>query len=142
MFDLSHIAVDPILSAEGRWKEFGGGEFLIARWNNRKATAMRNELHAEFYSSIKEGMKPEELQEKFAQVQAKVMAECILLGWKNVGDQGSPLKYSPETALKILVDPRYVDLYDFVTRESIDHGNYSAANVEAIAKDVKPSADS
>lgn len=142
MFDLSAIAVDPKLAIEGRWKEFGGGRFLIARWNNKKASAMRNELHSEFYSKIKDSDTPENLDKEFAEIQTKVMSECILLGWENVGEKGNPIEYSTEVAFKVLSDPRYVDLYDYVTRESINHDNYAQENLEEIVEDVKPSADS
>lgn len=49
----------------------------------------------------------------------RIMSECLakatLLGWEGIeGDDGQPLPYSKETALKLLCDPEYRVLRDAV----------------------------
>ncbi len=145
MFDLDVVAVDPHLSAEGKWMKFMGGEFLIARWNNRKAEALRQEMHMEFYkelSEMEDGKMPEGLEKRFDTVQARIMSEAILLGWKGVGKAGELIEYSSEAAFEILNDPKFLDLVQFIQNSSINRENYSVANTEKVIKDVKASADS
>lgn len=145
MFDLNTIKVDPKLASEGKWCEFLGGEFLIARWNNRKADALRSQLQSEFYTEYlkaKTDEEKEKMEEKYTEIQCQVMSEAILLDWKNVGQGDKEIPFSPKAAFDFLVDPAFTDLYQFIQRESIDGENFLAKNVEAITKDVKPSADS
>ena len=145
MFDLDSVAIDHKVASGGKWVEFMNGRFLVARWNNRKAENLRNELHMEFYSELSklgEGKMPDDLEDKFATIQARIMAETVLLGWENVGQKGKELKFSPETALKVLSNPAYVDLYQFIQNESIKRENFVAQSTEKVVKDVKLSADS
>lgn len=145
MLDLDHIAIDPVLASEGKWVEFSGGKFLIARWNNRKADALRNELHMEFYSALskaEEGKMPTSTEGDYAKIQARIMAETILLDWDNVSHKGKKVKYTPEVGLKYLENPAFVDLYQFINNESVKRENYISASTEEIVTDVKLSADS
>lgn len=146
-FDFAHIAIDPQLANEGKWVKFLGGEFLIARWNNKKAEALRAELNMQLYKELQamEEKSPEEregLEDKFADVQAQIMSKAILLDWKNVGNGGKSMPFSQDAAYKVLTDPRYVDFFHFVHRESTEVANYTEAQKEAIKKDVKTSANS
>ncbi len=145
MFDLDTIAIDPVLASEGKWVSYMGGEFLIARWNNRKAETLRNEKHMEFYSELskaEEGKIPEGLEKQFSDIQAQIMAQTILLDWKGVGQKGKEIKYTVEEGFKFLSDPAFVDLFQFIQNESIKRDNFASANSEKIVEDVKPSADS
>jgi hypothetical protein len=145
MFDLDTIAIDPVLASEGKWVKYMRGEFLVARWNNRKAETLRNEKHMEFYSELsktEEGKIPEGLEKQFSDIQARIMAETILLDWKGVGQKDKEIQYTADEGFKFLSDPSFVDLFQFIQNESISRDNFASANVAKIVEDVKPSADS
>ena len=60
------------------------------------------------------------------------MARHILVGWKNLlQDDGSELSYSPKAADKLLRDPRFGSLYDFVSRVSSDEQLYRESEIQA-----------
>ena len=147
--DLRTIAVDVKKASEGVWIKYMGGEFKIARYNNRSAEAARAQVMAEHYEKLREKIDKEEdfTNEddlEFHRANAKVMAEEILLDWRGVvnDDSGEELKYTSEAGYKILSDLAYFDLYQFIFNESIKHANFSAKAKEKIKKDVKRTASS
>lgn len=145
MFDLSSIEINPTTATEGKWVEYMGGKFLVARWNNRKAEALRNELQIEFYSELAKGKEekmPENLVSRFDAISARIMSETILLDWDGVGHKDVLIPFSTETAYEFLSNPAFVDLFHFVRDQSISRDNFLASNEVEITKDVKTSADS
>jgi hypothetical protein len=59
----------------------------------------------------------------------EAIAETILLGWENLTENGKPVEYSPEAAVKIL--NRAPRLYSFVMRTATREGQFVAATDEA-----------
>lgn len=61
----------------------------------------------------------EQMIEEDPKMMAPLVARHILKGWKNLdGEDGSPIEFSEEKALEILLNPKYIDFYIFVIRES------------------------
>lgn len=145
MFDIEYIAVDPKKASEGTWVSKFGAKFKIARYSNSEAEAARASALADFYQKLseKDGAKVDEKDTaSLRDIQARVMADHVLLDWKNLGQKGKELKYSPDAAYKILRDPKYQDLFNLVLSESLSRDNFAAAADKEIVKDVKRTASS
>lgn len=144
MFDLKALAVDSKKSTEGVWIDFlgTGAQVKVARHNNRRAENARSAALYEFYKDLKDESKSEDIEAKLRQVQAEVMAEFILLDWKGFGLDGEVLEYSVENAVKILSNPDFEDVYQFILNESTKREHFERSNEEAVAEDVKTSASS
>jgi hypothetical protein len=102
----------------------------VARMNNPKFNQM---ITAEFekHQAALEALPEDQRAKLDAEIMNKVLAETILLGFKGLGWQGKPLKYSKESALKLL------SLKDFKVRvlaEANKLDNFRAVWEEAGAK--------
>lgn len=140
MLDIDSLAVDPTASEEGTWANFMGAKFLIARSNNSKATQLRAKLALENWDELTAG--DEKAEDLSREIDTKVLAETVLLGWENVTKGGKPVKYKPEIGYQYLIDPRFRDLLEFVQRYSFNRANYQEQAESEITESVKDSADS
>jgi len=140
MLDIDSLAVDPKLSKEGVWVPFMGAELLIARNNNEDANRMRQQLSFENLEVLQKG--GEEAEAANEEIQAKVLAHCILRDWRGFTSGGKELKYSPELGLKYLSDPRFVDFYQFVENISMNRGKYREQAESEAVETVKDTAAS
>lgn len=145
LFDISQLAVDPKKSNEGVWVDlYGTGvEFLLARHNNRNAVNARLAADASMYKELRDakGDDLDALQEKLRISQARVLADHVLLDWKGMEFEGET-KYTPELAFRLLSNPAYEEVFQFVIRESINNEHFRLENEQEITEDVKPSANS
>ncbi len=145
MFDLESIALDPKKAQEGTWVSAYGAKFKIAKYSSRGAEAARAAALADFYQKLTaraEGKIDEKDTAELQDIEARVMADHILVDWKNLAQKGKELKYSADAAFKILRDPKYQDLFNLVLRESLKYDNFAAAADKEIVKDVKHTASS
>lgn len=144
MLDLKTLRVDPELANAGVWVPYSGAEFLLARFNNREAEAARALLSLEFYTELtkREGETTPQDQKNFQTLQNTVLSEHVLKDWRNLGEDGVEIPYSPAAALAILEDEGYDELRSFLINESLKRERYVAKEVAAVVKDVKPSANS
>lgn len=140
MLDIDSLAVDPTASEEGTWANFMGAKFLIARSNNSKATQLRAKLALENWDALTAG--DEKAEELSREIDTKVLAETVLLGWESVTKGGKPVKYKPEIGYQYLIDLRFRDLLEFVQRYSFNRANYQEQAESEITESVKDSADS
>lgn len=138
MLDLDHIAVDPEKANNGTWvKWIGNSEFLIARYNNGKAEAARAEASLAVYKALQDNSDPEKVGEINRASQIQVIANHILLDWKNLGRAGQEIPFSREAAIEILSDPRYEDLVQFIITEAINYENFREENETEVVEDAK-----
>ncbi|MHC5053640.1 MAG: hypothetical protein ACYTKD_02860 [Planctomycetota bacterium] len=114
---------------EGVWVTHPFGfEFKIARMGNaeyRKAAAalLTPELVRE--ARVKG---PGATAEAAAQQTPGLVARHILKDWRNVeGDDGEPIPYTPEVGERILSDPGYHDLLEFIEGAASDARNFAEA---------------
>lgn len=123
MLDLfNEFAVNLDSEVNGRWVDYKGVKFLIAR--------SQNEKHSERILALLEESreKGEKMDDKYFQKElAKITADTILLGWEGeIGFRGEPLKYSKANAFKLLSDPAMREFSTFVEREASKGENYKA----------------
>ncbi|SPY08025.1 hypothetical protein [Oligella urethralis] len=115
MLDLfKEFAVNLDAEVNGRWVDFMGVKFLIARINNTEY----NKQVVELLNRHKDD-KLEDDPQLFNNELARIMSKTILLGWEGkVGFKGKELKYSHENAYKLLSDPAMRDFRDFISEEA------------------------
>lgn len=143
MAKLSTLAIDLDLANNGTWANFSGVKFLVRRISADEPQALRSKLVMENLDALQadpEGQVAKDLQE---QIDVRVLAETVLIGWENLeNDDGTPMDFSPEQAAQILSDKRYGDLRTFVQNYSFNRENYQRKAEQAVAEEVKISADS
>lgn len=129
MADIRSVMTDVDMEVHGAWVPFYDGiEFLIARARNPKYVEfLKKEL--EEYRDIQRAnaLDPKILEEALL----KSRANCILLGWKNIEEDGKPVEYSHEKAMEYFKNPGLKDMYDFVIVSSENRDWYRAKNIKA-----------
>lgn len=140
MLDIDSLAVDPTAAEEGVWATFMGARLKIARHNTNKANALRAKLTLEQWDELTAGT--DDSDRIANEINAKVLAETVLLDWENVTKGGEPLAYSPKVGHEYLLDPRFRDLAQFVENFSLNRGNFREKAEAEAAESVKDSAAS
>ena len=138
MLEINSLSVDPTSAEEGTWATFMGAKFLIARHNSDRANQLRSTLTLERWEEIT--AKDEKADELARQIGTKVLAEAVLLDWKDVGDKGVEIQYTPEVGFQYLIDPRFRDLVQFIENYSMNRSNYRERATAEIADSVKSTA--
>jgi len=113
MAKLSALRVDPELSEEGRWVDYELGIRLrIARHNNSR-------YQAYFMKLLRDNPDVQEDADSFQNLLKVAVGRTILKDWEGVeDDDGNEMKFSEDVGEKIITDPAYQDLYQFVLSES------------------------
>ena len=115
------FSFDETLSVEGVWVPIGdGAELLVARMNNSK---YRKHLRRALLPYTRRGGTMSEKQNR--EVLADATANCILLDWKGMSEDGNKLKYSVEEAKRLFSD--YEDFFQLTIAIASDHENYREA---------------
>ena len=140
MLDIDSLAVDPTAAEDGVWANFMGARFKIARHNSNKANALRAKLTLAKWDEITAGT--EDSDRIANEINAKVLAETVLLDWDGVTKGGKPLAYDPKVGLEYLIDQRFRDLSQFIENFSLNRSNYREKAEELAADSVKDSAAS
>lgn len=140
MLDIDSLAVDPSAAEEGVWASFMGAKFKIARHNSDRANQMRAKLTLARWDDITRG--DEAAETLAAEIGARVLAESVLLDWKDVTQGGEPVTYTADVGFDYLNNPRFRDLAQFVENFSLNRGNYREKAEEEAAESVKDSAAS
>ena len=118
MLEIKSLSIDPVAAEEGTWANFMGAKFLIARHNSDKANQLRSTLTLERWEEITAN--DENANQLARQIGTKVLAEAVLLDWKDVGDKGVEIQYTPEVGYQYLIDPRFRDLVQFIENYSMN----------------------
>jgi hypothetical protein len=78
-------------------------------------------------------------EEPYSVLELRLLTEAILLDWRNVDDDnGAPLPYTPQEGAKILADPAYTDLKDFIQTQAVKRENFTEAGNRATEKNLSP----
>ena len=122
--DLSKFKTDPRLEVDGVEVQLGDATLTIARLNNPRAAAAyaRNERRHRG-AVVSEKIRETEMTE--------VLADCVLLDWKNVEMDGKPLEPTRENKIAAL---QIKDFADFVIEHARDFENYQAQQVSDAAE--------
>lgn len=110
--ELSKFKQDTDKTENGTWVDVGDGLLLlIAKSGNRKSLAAYQRLMKPYKQMQERGMMPED---KVRELNVRLVAESILLGWQGLTDNGVTVPYSPEKAYEILSDPAFSELLSLV----------------------------
>lgn len=117
MLDIhANYATDETLENEGSWKEIGGdAAILVARSGNRAYSKLMTKLYQQNQELLKLG--DDAAERKSDEIMIQVLAETVLLGWRNLGYQKKPIDYSVANAKKLLA---HKDFRRVVTSASED----------------------
>lgn len=144
MLELSTVALDPTLAQKGVWANYMGGQFLLARHG-----AAYNQRLGDLYNENRDLLNKRdpdsnlltvEAAAKMRDIHVQAFSETVLLDWKDVGEKGKALKFSTKTAMKILLDPRYQELTDYLESFSRNHYHYRDMGNQEVATGVKTTA--
>lgn len=109
-FDLKRaFEVDSRKEIEGVWQELGNGAaILVARLGNPEFRKAYNRIP----NATKKMIENETLENDVGmKIYAGVIADTVLLDWKNILLDGKQLKYTRENAIKVLLDyPQFQNL--------------------------------
>lgn len=94
------FATDTTKETEGIWVDIGDAQFLVARAGNQKYAKKLSKLFERNQKLLeRKDAAADKLSEK---LMVEVLAETILLDWKNVQYEGKDLAYSRESAEMLL----------------------------------------
>lgn len=123
---LANMKVDHKVSAEGEWikniPDMDDLELLVRGQSCPQARVLRAKLLRALPANVRnnpDGLPPEVVDE----IEAKICAEALLLGWRNLDDT----PYTIEKALELLNDPDFVTLRDAVGWASSRVGRQAVA---------------
>jgi len=120
--DLNDLKMDKKKETEGAWFEVDKDtKLLIARANNKKYLECFRKLQKPYLSKIRRGTID---NAKYEQWQREAHANCILLGWEGLKENGVPLEYSVAKAIEIFEE--IPDFLDTVMLLSQDMASYKA----------------
>ena len=105
------LRVNPDLANKGKWVPFMDDvEFLIASASSSSYRATRRRLFQQNRAKLRSG--GDTAAEATEEIALQLLATEVLRGWKNITEDGQPLVYTPEVALKLLRD--YPPIASFV----------------------------
>lgn len=118
------------LEAEGVWVDLGeGASVKVARAGNKENRAAIKRLIAPHKVALRNDKLPDDIMEKIA---IEAMATTILLDWKGIAEDGKPVPYSRDNAVRLLTV--YKDFRDQISSLS---GEMALFQAEAEAAAVK-----
>ena len=129
-------SLDTEKADHGRWVEYVPGiEVLIARAGNRAARDLLTELSQKNLRKIQAGQ-----THVIEAIHREVCAKCIIKGWRGLSLDGKKEeKYTPEKALEVLKDPRYLEFYEFVQAEAGLDNEYREQSIKEAAGNLQTS---
>jgi hypothetical protein len=104
--DFNTYAYDRDLAENGRKIDLGDDAYLIiCRWLNKRMQKRFNDLMSPYSNESitfgKFAANSEVPDEKQADIMRQVVAETVLTNWGGMTDEGVPVEYSVENAIKI-----------------------------------------
>lgn len=110
---------------DGVWLPFEDAEFLVAYAHRPEFNRVTARISKK-YPAYKLKADPSLYQ----QMTVEIIADCILLAWRNVNENGTPLACTPENKLKLLaIEP----FREWISNESRELANFRE---EALAEDA------
>ena len=131
MGDLAkNYATDKTAEQEGVWEPLADGiEIKVARIGNPNYQRIYEREIKPYRAQVDRGLMADE---KFTEIIIKVLAEAVLLDWKNIEYEGKKLPYNRDNAIRILTE-----LPDFradVLFLANQQASYRAAEIEEAEK--------
>lgn len=131
MAKLSSVKRDVEKASQGIWRTFEGIDFCIARIDNPDAKKELRRL-SKLERATRRGKVDDDAAEKHI---TAVVAKHVIKDWRNLeDDDGKPIPYSVETASKIIADPAFAELRDWIITIATEDEAFRAETIEATAK--------
>lgn len=128
--NLTDYKSDEELKKTGVWRKFGDAELLIASTDSPRYR--KTQLRV---AKSKPPAKLRKDAETLHDVTVEVMAEGLLLDWKNVNDGKKALEPTLENKIRVL--NLIPDLRDFISNEAQDLTNFTQGAIDADVADLK-----
>lgn len=126
MLDLNIQKIDQEAANEGVWVSYDEGvKFKIASESRPSYKRALARVYKANKKAIDQGSMSEEKAQK---MMAEIAAENLVLDWKGLKSGDADLSFDPETAKSIFTDPRYVELYNWVTEQASEIENFRSAD--------------
>lgn len=135
--DIAKFRSDSRAEDEGLWVPLDGdggpdgARLKLARIGNRRYREAMQRRMKPYRRALRAGTLDEATAEA---VTAEVLAETVLLDWRNLDLDGQRLAYSVETARRLLADPAFRDFRDLVVELAGDMEVYRAREIEDAEK--------
>lgn len=111
---------------EGLWESLGAeAQILVAAWNNPNYEKAFIDLPKNVVRRMNRGKLTEKEDHD---IMVKIIADTILLDWKNLTDEGKVIKYSKAAAIKML--DKYSRFYRTVVEIAHDESRYQEEELE------------
>ena len=138
--DLSKFKADRTAEDEGVWVALDGDDsgarVKLARIGNRRYREAMQRRMKPFRRALRAGTLEEATAER---VTAEVLAETVLLDWRDLALDGAALAYSPDRARELLLDPALRDFRDLIVEMATDIELYRQQDQEEAEKNLPPS---
>lgn len=132
--DLGKIKVNPKAIEDGVWIRLDDKtKVLIARGGNPNYLVKLEELNSKYKTKM--GRSPsrqlsaEDRKAGLLMVK-EAMCGTILLGWEGMEENGKDIPYTPENALRVMTDPKYIDFQELVGNLSQERENFRDEDVQ------------
>lgn len=124
--DISKLKTDSNLEEEGVLVPLGDAKIKVARMGNKRYQAAFNRRMTPHKNAARAGIVADEVVE---QILIEVIAETVLLDWEGIKEDGVPLPYSRENAIRVLTEIRafrdivvsIADRMETFRRESVEN---------------------
>lgn len=128
--DMNIFKTNANVEVTGVWHDLGDGKIKIARYNNPVYQKAIRRLTTPFANLINAGT--DESADKASEITIEAMAEAIVVDWKDVTDEGTPLEYSKENAVILLT--KYPDFREWVSLKATSARFYRDEYLEKTGK--------
>lgn len=137
--DLKNFKTDLTKEHEGTWVELGDGAAIkVARLNNPAFVAKFRDMPKHQAAALRRNtINDDELDRIFVEA----LVDAVLLDWRGMDENGSPLTYSKVTAIRVLSDPTYKDFRDLIVDEARDMENFREDMLDDTAKNSSSISD-
>ncbi|NUB24710.1 hypothetical protein [Azospirillum brasilense] len=99
--DISKLKTDSSLEEDGVWVPLGDARIKVARMGNKRYQAAFNRRMTPHKNAARAGIVSDDVVEG---ILIEVIAETVLRDWEGIDDEGVPVPYSRENAVRILTD--------------------------------------
>lgn len=111
--DLNQVKVDADKARNGAWIDVDDTtRLLIARAGGQNFRRTMQKYLLEHREDIANDSFSDDA---YRNLLAEIMADCVLLGWEGLTENGEPIEYSKEKAAALLSDPDYEDFFEIVS---------------------------
>lgn len=122
MTDLSSLLLDEEKVDNGIELQWEGDIFLtLAPMHNKR---MEEFIRRKTMERSRAGRARRLTDEESEQITNEAVARCVLVGWRNLQQNGEDVPYSWQKALELLTHPGLTHLYRFVMLSSSDDAQY------------------